>query len=361
VPSLQAARPGLGITAFPLLQAKDKTSEVSSSPDAADAIWWNAAALEGTDQDDDRPYPVSRAQAAAEIRAERKAAKKELRLLFSKARDEEAERRRVMFPWPRETHWWQCLVYPIRAWKMLLGLSVAWSLTTGLLMGFLAEHLEQKGWKVLALALMLALPLFGYTWAFFRCTLISASQGEAGIVSVPGRDTVWAGGSTCLGLICSLAGPVVPIVVAVLFWLNSGDLLLIDWLILEELATLAVAHWVLALAACQVGGRPWDAGPAGIVQLVRRLGWKTTAGVFLASAPAAAFALVGLSMLEYPTPKGWLVISLCWVGGLSWLVFLLRWLGLACFRVRKKRPLPSGQVEVVDGWGGLEEFPANAI
>jgi hypothetical protein len=387
VPSLQVANPALGITAFPIFQtaAEQKTKDDKSSPasktgdgrfskgspppqakpstEQGDSLqsedrWWNDADLQGTHQaDDDRPYPVAPSKPTGENRALRKAAKKEMRRLFTEAQREEAERQKVSFPWPRETHWWQCLLYPVRAWRLLLGLSVAWSLVTVLFLGYLPENIEAHGVKTVVPASILALPLFGYTWAFFRCVLISACRGEAGFVSTPGRDTIWAAGSTVIGLFCSLAGPLVPIVVGVIFWLNSGDLVLVDWLILWELATLAVAHWVLALAACQVGGRPWDAGPAGIARLVGRLGLKKSVGVFVAASPAAGCALLGLSMLENPATRTWVLVPLYWVGGLSGLIFLLRWLGLACFGLPKKPHSGLRGVEVVGGWGGSGPIP----
>jgi hypothetical protein len=371
VPSLQSANPAFDFTAFPLLQNKPPGDWLGPAAAPSKRQRKHPPRQAGPspppaappNEDDDRPYPVAAHPHAGlgQVRDEHTA--QELERLFSRAREEETRRHKEALPWPREKNWLQCLLFPLRAWKLLFGLTAAWSLATAVALGTIPDEVEQHGTGALWAALVLVLPLFGYTWAFLRIVLVSACRGEAGIVARPGRDAAWAGSSIVLGMVCSLTGPIIPLAVAVLFWFNGGDLRLVDWLILEELGTLAVANWALALAAFQDGGRAWDAGPIGVARLVGRLGLRTTLGVFLASAPVAGLALLLLAGLDEPGPIGWLLVIVCWAGILFGLVFLLRWLGLTCFRARKKRGHPKGKTPVTDRWGGADVFlsPADKL
>jgi hypothetical protein len=253
---------------------------------------------------------------------------------------EEADARKAAArQWARERYWFQCLTYPLRAWPLVFGLTFAWFLVTGLALAVLPNLSEPAELLPWLFVLPVTAGLFCYTCAFCRCVLVSACRGEAGFVSWPRGGVAQIAWSGLVGLVCLLAGPVVPLVVAFTFWLNSGDLGLVDWLILWELGTLAVLGWVLGLLAVLDGGRLRDAGPGGAAGLVRRLGLRVLGVALLGSAVAAGQAVLTLFLLEVQGGDGgdWIVSAYCWAGELVWMIFLLRWLGLTCFWVRQKR------------------------
>jgi hypothetical protein len=131
---------------------------------------------------------------------------------------------------------------------------------------------------------------------------------------------------------------VVPAVVACWFWLNSGDLLWVDWLIVWQLGIVAVGYWALALMAVQERGRFRDAHPAAVVRLVQRLGWRAVLAAVLLAVVVVGHCLLVLDTLEELRGlRGWLQLVGCWAGQFFWMVLLLRWLGVSSYRARKQR------------------------
>jgi hypothetical protein len=263
----------------------------------------------------------------------------EARRLLARAEADLAECRARTFPWQRERYWLQCLLYPLRAVFLLFGLAVAWAVLTTFLVATLPDTWDAaEVTPRLPLLMPLGL-LLGYTFAAFRCTLVSAARGEAGFIAWPGFDLAQTAWSGLVGLVCFLTGPIVPAVVAYLFWLESGDLTWVDELILWELATLTVAGWALAMLAAHGGGKLRYATLGAAAKLVHKLGYRLL-GIALIGAAVATFvglrALGALADLQEGL-EGWLILIGWWTGTLCGLVFLLRWLGVSCFRARKLR------------------------
>src|SRR5262249_59313021 len=108
-------------------------------------------------------------------------------------------------------------------------------------------------WCVGAVPVVLVL---GYVCGFLHCVLTSAAAGEVGTILWPGGDVFLVARSVVLWVLCFLAGPVVFAGAAFLYWLNSGDLQPVDWLVLGELGILAVGYWIFALLSVGRRERP---------------------------------------------------------------------------------------------------------
>jgi hypothetical protein len=245
---------------------------------------------------------------------------------------------------PPETDWYQCLLYPVRAWPVLLPLAVAWAGLLWFLMTSLAEDWDPG---VLAAGLPLLLPgflLLGYTCAFYGCVLASAAAGEARVIRWPGADLPLVLRSGAAALVGFLAGPVVPVAAAFLFWLHSGDLEWVDHLILWELGLVAVGCWVLAVLAVQQNGRLRDANPFAVARLARQLGRRGWLAVTLITLCVLLHLRLALGALE-DLHHGLLgLMLLTWWGfwWSAWVVFLLRWYGLSRFWAAKGAEDGSG-------------------
>jgi len=345
VPTLAEANQDLGIASLPPL-------ELPGRPKTRPAAGAECPALPGSDPprkrvpspdlDDEESsiYPLVTEPPEASTPEWYQAERNEVRRLFAQARRDLSDQRQQSAGWSREKHWFECLLYPLRAWPVLLILSVCWATLIAVLRNLLP--VDDGGMLLAALPvlvilwLVLPLVLLSYTCNFYRRVLASGTEGEAGRVCWPGTDPleILRTGAACV--VSFLAGPVVPLVVAFFFWLHSGDLELVDRLILLELGLIAAGYWTLALFAVEENDRLRAANPLAVARLagaLSREGWVT---VGLIAFGVVLHFLVSLSSVEalHRSPGGW--VALVWWGfwGMAWIVFLLRWFGLARFRVK---------------------------
>jgi hypothetical protein len=350
VPSLALANLRLGIKAVPELEIPSRR-ETPPAPPAAEC-----AALPDSPQprsrtkspgqkDVDEAYPLL-LDVGGTDECWRELERREARRVLNQARDALEARPVRRQGWQLETWWFQCLLYPVlRAWPISLGLAFIWAtLATVYFTALRPEYRDLTDWSLDVLGprlpfLLVAWFLLGYACAFFRCVLASAAAGEADCVRWPGGDAVQVLWSTVACLVCFLAGPVVPLVVAFLFWLNGGDLEWVDWLILWELGLAAAAYWALTLLAVDQSGRLRDANPIAVVRLVNRFGWRGWLVVVLAAVGVAGCYYFTLGSLEALHRGAEGFFGLVWWGfvGQAWIVFLLRWLGVSQFRAKEKR------------------------
>jgi hypothetical protein len=244
--------------------------------------------------------------------------------------------------WAYEAHWAECLLFPLRALPLICALALALTLLSALavkLLPQLAELETQSVWTWLGLAPFLVLPLtvVGYACGLLDCTLASAAAGEAGFVRWPGRDVGLAMKSSLTWLICFLAGPVVPAAAAPVYWLNCGEPDRLDWVILAELAVVAVAWWLLALLSVCQGNRLRDVHPLRVAALAHRLGPRTPVVAAAAGALVLVHGWFGLAALEkvhFAPAEGVAQLALCWFGLLAGAAFLFRLLGVWYYRTR---------------------------
>ena len=299
------------------------------------------------EQDEDDTYPLARDW--HDLGGTGRQERAEARRLLSRAVRDLKEKRFLRRSWPLEKHWFEFLAYPLRALPCVLLLAVAWATLTAILGAVMPD-----GWDateivthlpVLLPVLMIVFVLFGYTIAFFQATYGLARAGTAGFIAWPGKDLGATVRGGTQGLLAFLAGPIVPAVVGFLFWLGSGELNTLDWLILWELGIVAAAYWALALLAVQRNMSLCDLRPAAVMKSVRQSGFRAPLTALLLAIPAVGQALQTLEALDSPqrNPAGWLIAVLCWIGQLSWVVFILRWFGVNRFRVTGNVPSVRSQ------------------
>jgi hypothetical protein len=178
--------------------------------------------------------------------------------------------------------------------------------------------------------------VLSYLFGFLDCVMASGIAGEYRHVRWPGRKINMALKSCAVWAICFLAGPIVPIGVALLFWLRAGELEVLDWLILAELIIVALSYWILVLLTVNARDGLINVHPLRVAEQASRMGWRSigvaVAGGFLALLHGLiAFAAIG--DLQKELSGGWFLLILCCVSGMFWATFLFRLLGVWCHQV----------------------------
>lgn len=240
--------------------------------------------------------------------------------------------------WPLEHHWYQCLLFPFRSWPLVFGLAFGLAVHLGITSLLLPEVMklansEPAFWVICWSWGMITLVFSGYVVGFLECTLASALAGEVGQIRWPGESFRIAMRSFGRWFSCFLAGPVVLVTIAVVFWLKSGDLAVIDRLILGELIVIAFSYWMLAVVAAGRTDRLRDANPVQIGANLQKMGLPSLVAL-VAVAMATGLHLVWCSFaLEavHANPlQGWLNLCGCCLSVLFADTFLMRLLGVAC-------------------------------
>jgi hypothetical protein len=249
-----------------------------------------------------------------------------------------------------ETRWYQCLLYPFRAWPLVFGLSGGLALCAGL-STFVHRQTQEfaQGISVVGIyALWACIPLLilSYSCGFLDCVMVGALAGEFRHVRWSGRKLDMALKSCFVWTICFLAGPIVPIALALTFWLQAGEMEIVDWLILTELVVVAMSYWLLVLLTVNAKDGLANVNPMRVMELIGRLGWASI-GVAMGTALVAILhllaAIAALTDLQRTEGSGWLALILCCWSGMFWATFLFRWLGVWHRRVdlASGRPIPS--------------------
>lgn len=242
-----------------------------------------------------------------------------------------------------ETRWYECLVYPIRAAPLVFGPAVVLTGLTLALARLLPQALADlqtesvTRWLFAGFGLLILLVVVGYPCAFLDCVLASAATGEARFIRWPGLNLRLVVRSAAAWLVSFLAGPALFLVVALLYWLYGGDFKTVDWLILAELAVVALTWLILALLSVNYYERLRDANPLAVADLVEHLGLRVVA-VALATAVVALGHLLLLASavkrVHQDLGYGTALLLLGWTSGLFWATFFFRLLGLWCYRAR---------------------------
>jgi hypothetical protein len=241
-----------------------------------------------------------------------------------------------------EQHWYESLSYPLSAWRLCLALAIMLTvLSAGLLVWLptrlntteLADDWETRGFylNVVVIALLLA----GPPCTFLERVLASATRGEVDYIVWSGNvfTTFLAAGARWLGSF--LAGPAILAAVGWLYWQRCGESLW-DQFVLMEISVVAVAYFILALAAVVDRGRWLDLSPMAVADLAHRLRWRALAVV------AAALGVLGLGRLMLAgvaevhrgNLQGWLILVGGWFIGVFAGTFFARLLGVWCCQTR---------------------------
>lgn len=243
-----------------------------------------------------------------------------------------------------EEHWYECLLYPLRAWPLCLALAVVMtpiSAAVTLVLPTLLGEPPADPWTLAAVrvsSVVLALLILGLPGDFLNQVLTRAASGEVELLRGWGNPLLAAMLSGMKWLLCFLAGPVVFAGAAVAYWFDCGEPGLLDWLMIGELGIVAIAYQIFALLALTDRGRLRDLNPLAVADLIHRLGWRTLVAVLLAAALLLGDALLlgaGIGTLHVEPLEGWLMLAAAWFGGAFAGTFFFRLFGIRCYRSRK--------------------------
>ena len=242
-----------------------------------------------------------------------------------------------------QTRWYHCLLIPVRVWLLLFGLAAALAGLTGGTVFWLPNALEDLRmlplWLVLLGSLSLLVPFLvpAAACSVLESAFAGAPSGEVSYLPWPSRNLALVLKSGLTWLACFLAGPILPAASALLYWVNCGDMIWLDWLILAELGIIAVNYWLFAIAAVNLTGRLRDANPIRVAELIHCLGCRSIIAAMLASVLAYALTFVAITAvqsLQSDPAKGWLLLGCFWLSAMLGGVFLFRLLGMWCYRSR---------------------------
>jgi hypothetical protein len=241
-----------------------------------------------------------------------------------------------------EKHWYECLLYPLRAWRLCLGLAVFLAFMGGgmaLILPPVLNDPESSSLPVIITSLVCAvLMLFGLPCSFLECVITSASAGEVYYIRWSGNLVFTLLLSGVKWLMSFLAGPVLFAALAVVYWLSCGDPNWLDQIILTELGIIAIGYWFFALLAVTDRGRMRDVNPIAVADLAHRLGWRGLVVMLLASGLLLVHGLalvVGVTEVHTSTFSGLFFMTVVWSSAVFWSTFFCRLLGVWCHRTRR--------------------------
>ncbi len=237
---------------------------------------------------------------------------------------------------PLETHWYQCLVLPFVAWRLLI--SLGGGLALGILLALPFEGDTLIPWHV---RYVVALVFVVWVCGYLQCVLNGAVRGDPPAVCWPGRYIDVALRFTGRWTFCFLAGPAPVAMVAVLYWIYCGELEFLDWIILAQAGVFVVSYFLFALLAVSRSQRLYDANPVRVAQLVQSLGYRAAILIVLTSLLSFAHGSAIVSAIGVAHENaigGWFLLTLSMISGLACATFLLRLAGLWSFRHAAPRP-----------------------
>jgi hypothetical protein len=237
-----------------------------------------------------------------------------------------------------ERHWHEGLIYPLSAWRLCLALAIGLTVLSAGLLVWLPTRLNTTGpaddWGTRAAYLIgsvVALLIAGLPCTFLERVLASATAGEVDYIVWSGNVFTTFVKAGARWLAAFLAGPAVLAAVGWLYWQRCGESLW-DKFVLVETGVVAVAYFILALAAVTDRGRWRDLSPPAVADLAHRLGRRALAVVAAAVAVLALglLMLAGVADVHRGTLQGWLMLTGGWFVG----TFFARLLGVWCYRTR---------------------------
>jgi hypothetical protein len=241
--------------------------------------------------------------------------------------------------WRMEKYWYECLGYPFRAFPLVIGSALALSLLTAafalLIPQVWAETPGDARLVPILMTFLLPIMVVAYVCGFLDCVLASAADGESRFIRWPGRNLALISRSFFAWVLAALCVPAPLAVIGFYYWLYSGDLQVVDWIILCELGIFGAGYWLLAVTAVSRGERLLDLNPVRVVELAEKLGWRS-----LAAALMAGVLFLGHGLLAYWTTAllhdnaggGLLLALFSWISFMYWATFLFRVVGMWCYR-----------------------------
>ncbi len=247
-----------------------------------------------------------------------------------------------------EKHWYECLLYPLRAFRICLVLAVFLAVLGGsmaLILPPLLNDPEGTSLPVVIFWLVIGmLVIFGLPCSFLECVITSASAGEVYYIRWSGNIAFTLLLSGVKWSLCFLAGPVVFAATGVFYWLSCGQPNWLDRFILTELGIVAIGYWFFAILSVTDRGRLRDINPVAVVDLIHRLGWRGTVVMSLAALLLLAHGLVllyGVAEIHTNGFLGLLIQGATWTSAVFWSTFFCRLLGVWCHLSREQATLDA--------------------
>jgi hypothetical protein len=185
---------------------------------------------------------------------------------------------------------WSELLWPLRWWREVIQLGGSLGILALLTAAYLPRldevlaHASRNATNYVFVGAPLAvLTVLVVLWAigFLHWVLAAALAGECAATCNTWYDWRVNLRRCAIWLLAFLAGPVLYAGVAAWFWLQIGDLNLVDFSILFELVGVITGYWLLGVIAAEEA-KSLLASPSSIIALFWRLGWRGVLTVLLA-------------------------------------------------------------------------------
>jgi hypothetical protein len=254
-----------------------------------------------------------------------------------------------------EKHWYQCLSYPLLVSPLLFVLAAVLTALTAFASAVLPQlcnnpDVTWRQWTVCWPVALIALVVIACTCAALQGPLTTALAGRPphywAVIRWPIRDLLFGLKSCLRWLICFVAGPALLAGIAFYYWLDGGDLIALDWIILAELGVLTVGWWLLAIVATSEGGRLRDANPVRIGRLLYGLGYRAVFPALVVPLLVLAHAVAAVTAVAWLRAGDFfagLVLACCWGSALGGVAFFFRLLGVWCYRLPRETAAASPQ------------------
>jgi hypothetical protein len=248
------------------------------------------------------------------------------------------------------TRWYHCLLFPRAAVGRIIVL--------GCLLGLFAVGVpvEARVWLAsdgarasdqllyivgLTVAVLVVLSQIS---AWFVCVLAAEKTGQLSIADLSIRQVVLALRSLAVVVCTFLGGPVILAGLALWFWLHTGQMQIVDWLILGELSFVLSGYWLFALAEVCLSRWPRPANPIGVARLIHQLGPRSLVAAALAWGLAVLFVAFLERALQHVEGQLELLKILSYgVLCIFWGSILLRLTGMWCRLSALEQPEPEVQ------------------
>ncbi len=246
-----------------------------------------------------------------------------------------------LLPKQSDPRWYDQLTLPVFRIPAFVRLAALLTLiTAATLAGWLAIP-RFTYWQIPAfgIAILMFLALLGSSLTYFNATIVLASRGKV-------KHEPELNGDPLLGLVscgqwlaCFLAGPALLFLAALIYWVNCGELTVVDWLILAEIGIIGVGWWSMGVLITNAVEGTRVAWPRQVIQTAVGMGTKTIQLTLLASVVFLGHAfLVGysISRLNAEPFLSLFRLSLCWTSGLYLTAFTCRRMGMTYYQVFRK-------------------------
>jgi hypothetical protein len=242
-----------------------------------------------------------------------------------------------------EPRWYHSLTFPISNVPIFFKLAIMLTVLTAFALGgwLSIDHDRPANWAygMLGIALVLLLFVLGRTLNYFNAVLALAAQGKVKHEASIDFDPIGALLGCGQWLACFLAGPAILFGSALGYWLYCGDLSVIDWLILAELAFVGIGWWLIAILLTNVDGGLRVAMPRQVIRMAWGMGWKTIELTALGSAVFVAHLFTGtygIGHLHDQPVTSFALLCVAATTGLYLAAFTFRRLGLAYCRYKRR-------------------------